>query len=224
MQEVVQRFESLGNNCEFALVQRNYGYDKGSLLRWAFTTSTDDLIRALERRFDNLFAFENLTPMFGRALTGDKEYNIAFHSQVKPEMVNGKWEFDLPDKDMRGMHAKELEKMNFLIARLFDGLAAPERIWVWKHHLHGVSEEQARALHAALAKFGPNRLLVVVNAADGKEPGQVDVLSNGLYRAHITRLSTYENVGDIDYAGWEAVLRRTLALDAPALDTMALAS
>lgn len=217
MQEVVQHFESLGNNCEFALVQRSHGYDKGSLLRWAFTESTEDLIRALDRRFDNLFAFENLVPVFGATLTGDKQYGMAFHSPIKAEMTSEGWKFNIPEEEFRTMHAQVLEKLRFLVDRLLSGLANPERIWVWKHHLHGVSEEQARAVHAELAKFGPNRLLVVVKAEGDKNPGDVDVLADGLYRGHITRLSTYEKVGDIDTAGWEAVLRQTLALDSMAL-------
>src|SRR5271157_3057267 len=57
---ILEHFDSLGDNCEFAFAQKRFGVDKSSLLRWAVTPFSA-LLSGLENRFEGLYQFERLT-------------------------------------------------------------------------------------------------------------------------------------------------------------------
>ena len=78
--ELTMRFESLGSNCEFGLVQRNFGAEPLSLLRWSNLTPTS-LCAMLETRFDDVGNPENsFVQIHGdEYLTGDSRY-FSMHS------------------------------------------------------------------------------------------------------------------------------------------------
>jgi tetratricopeptide (TPR) repeat protein len=78
------RFESLGDNCEFGVVQRYFGADPLGLLR--FTHTPPDLLRdALDAKFLGVGEPEN-TVLFGNRgewITQDTRYLMAMHTQLR---------------------------------------------------------------------------------------------------------------------------------------------
>lgn len=49
MMNKLQRFESLGDNCEFAFFLRESGYDEGSLFRWTLIKNYHALLKLTNR-------------------------------------------------------------------------------------------------------------------------------------------------------------------------------
>ena len=59
----LQRFESLGDNCELLSFLRESGYDEGSLFRWTLIKNYHALLKLIESDFAGLYVYENLTPI-----------------------------------------------------------------------------------------------------------------------------------------------------------------
>jgi len=79
--DVLGRFESLGDNCEFGFVQRQLGLESGGLFRWSVTSATS-LITLLETRFEDLYRFENLVPTNSKNMIRDTATDIGFHTEM----------------------------------------------------------------------------------------------------------------------------------------------
>lgn len=54
----LQRFESLGDNCEFAFFLRESGYDEGSLFRWTLIKNYHALLKLIESDFADLYVMK----------------------------------------------------------------------------------------------------------------------------------------------------------------------
>ena len=53
--EVLSRFESLGNNCEFGIVQRSAGYDPPGLFRNVGFLDVEQIISAVSHNLEGMF-------------------------------------------------------------------------------------------------------------------------------------------------------------------------
>jgi len=78
-------FESLGENCEFGLVQRRFDAEPLGLLRWTYT-GPDMLAQLLEFKFENLGNTEDLVlsrARWGEYFLKDGVYGITFHTWLR---------------------------------------------------------------------------------------------------------------------------------------------
>jgi hypothetical protein len=209
LKDVVGHFESLGWNCEFGFIQHGNSFGEGTLFAWALTETVEGLVKLLNARFENLYSLDRLTPgQNGMAYNAD--YGIAFHSQIFGTHSGGNF---IPSAaaERPQRHAEEFEKIQYLVDKVLKSLAKPGRIWVYKN-TNGVSLPQAVALHGALKRYAPHRLLIVLEAKGRHRPGTVDVLDEKLLIGHITRYSPGDRAFDYDPTGWRQILDRTLAL------------
>uniref|UniRef100_UPI001F4E9A44 hypothetical protein n=1 Tax=Rosenbergiella epipactidis TaxID=1544694 RepID=UPI001F4E9A44 len=75
MFDKINRFESIGDNCEFAFYLRSSGVDVGSLFRWTLIKNYQSLLTLFEMDFHNLYKFENLEPSW-KDMVIDNKFNI----------------------------------------------------------------------------------------------------------------------------------------------------
>jgi hypothetical protein len=207
----IERFESVGDNCEFGFLQQHHHHEAGGLLRWALLGSSEALIRGIQTRFAGMFAFENLVPAGGGTMVFDTKAGIAFHTQMRSSETGGTWQFDLSEAERRVIHAEEAGKMAYLVEKFFTTLAEGRKILVFKQN-RIVPRPVAEAILAAVSTYGECSLLFVDPQGPGETAGTVERLSERLYRGVIDRFAPYEQANDISVACWTAICEAAAAL------------
>jgi tetratricopeptide (TPR) repeat protein/lysophospholipase L1-like esterase len=194
--ELVTRFESLGENCEFGLVQRYYNAEPLGLLRFAGTTYPL-LLKALEARFEGVGDPEHtiLTAKPGEYIVSDRRYGMVSHTFINPQAVDGETLFP-----------KQCKRLRFLRSKMLNDLARGEKIFVVLA-ITETTDDAARALHVAMQAYGHVRLLVVRAQIDGREPGTVEDAGDGLMFGYLDRYGRRNGVWDISFDAWLEVCR-----------------
>lgn len=111
-----QKFESLGDNCEFGFIQRTQGYEDGGLFRWARIKKIDDIVNIIANDFVDVYLFENLTPMNLDMIRDDK-YGILFHSEVLSKRQDGIWVTEMSDEEQKRIYQREYTKRLRLVEK-----------------------------------------------------------------------------------------------------------
>lgn len=171
-------FESLGDNCEFGVVQRHYGAEPLGLLRFTSTPSKL-LMAALDAGFVGVGDAENttLTTFNGEYVTGDKRYHMSMHTFIQD---NG------DDREKRFVGV--CRRIRFLRDKLLQDLKDAEKIFVYSCR-ETVNDSEIRELWSALRRYGDNRLLFVRSGTDRNAIGSVRLLETTLVVGFIDKLS-----------------------------------
>ena len=202
-------FESLGETCEFGVVQRLYGADPAGLLRWNDVTC-DGLIAALGARFAGLGEPAETQLVLGpdrELLIEDRRWGLALHT----------CRFE-GDEDREALLVRVCRETVALKGELLAKLAAGEKIFVYRSS--GLDGDRLEALHRALRAHGPVRLLAIQPAAPTAPTsvqgaaGELVEVGEGLFVGFLERLGT--RVGgawDVAYDDWVAVCRKAAAIE-----------
>ncbi len=211
-------FISLGENCEFGLVQRRYGAEPLDLLRWNIVY-VGDLVDALDQDLKGLGEPENteLTVLSnGEYFVHDRRWYLGMHTFLR--------EGQAARDDLYEAVCLRIEALK---AGFFDELASARRIFVYS--APDLDGDAIAMIHRALRRFGPNRLLVVqpaeptVPSGFRGRPGDVRVVEPGLYVGFVRHLGI--NAGgrwDIAFDDWVLMCRK--AAVAAAAEAQALAA
>ncbi len=179
--ELLENFESIGNNCEFGLLQRHFGVEQISLLRWA-GMSFDNLCHALELRFEgfgNVLSFHKLGTEY---ISEEKTYHAVFHTEKHVGKV-----------DPTQLEISEKKRLNFLARAFMELVEDGSRILVYKGTKQ-LTWAEVDKLNKILKKIGPSTLLWVTLSDDQYPPGTVRWTKNGIIRGYIDRFSPDEAV------------------------------
>ena len=196
--ELAAKFESIGDNCEFGLVQRRCDTEPLGLLRFSGTYS-NDIVRGIEREFDGIGEPDDITPRLegGDArrefMIHERKYGLVYHTFV----YEGERTVDL-------MRQQEATRLKFLRRKFVEELEAGEKIFVFKRGAI-VSESEILPLFLALNRKQLNTMLWVVPEEPGRPSGTVEVLMNGLFKGYIDRFAPTENAHDFSFEAWVKV-------------------
>ena len=195
--DLVMRFESLGDNCEFGLMQRRVGFERLGLLRYAGTRDVDLLVQGINNDFDGFAAADDLRmwDQAGEWIAHSKRYSLTFHTGVK---------IDKMEED--AVRAAEATKLNFMAQLLIEDLESAHKTFVRRVNERDL-EIGMWTLYEALRRRGPNRLLWVTSAEPERPHGHVERLADGLYRGFHGRLAPYAAAFDSDPDLWISLLR-----------------
>ncbi len=201
------RFESLGHNCEFGLVQRHLGAEPLSLLRFA-GVSLDVLLAGLPAAFAGIGADPDVrlfTAAGGRQefLVQDTAYRISMHTHRTPEEMTA-----------QQVRTEQIRHLAFLQRQFTTWLRTGERIFVYQR-TGQITQSQARPLLARLRSFGPGALLYV-DQSRHMPSGAVEQLGHGLFHGVLDHLAPAEDAGLSDLPGWISLLANTHRLWAQA--------
>lgn len=206
--KILSYFESLGDNCEFGLVQRQSAYDSLALFRFSYI-SLDKLLDGLKSNFGALLdpSLLEMKPSIpfpdGRIEWISHQHGFGMFSHtdrfVGPDEIKQTWQ-------------AEYDKLKFLQNKFMEDLADGEKIFVRKAN-YPVTVEEMIPLWIALQQHGANRLLWVVKADDQHQAGHVEWIGQGFMKGYIGDLAPYENVAyGASTESWMAVCRSALAL------------
>lgn len=204
--DIYSRFEGLGNNCEFGIVQRKSGLDPLGLFRNAGFLGIDQITAAISTGFAGLFEEGMFSyhqrdgwPQYGLAC---RVYGFVFHTGIPANVP-------FPSAEWDRRSTKDIAAFRFLKRKLLEDLAAGEKTFVYRSK-QGITGSKARALQAAIASHGPG-WLVCVSEDETQPSGVTELVEPGLIRASVRRLSN-ENPPVIEFEAWEAIARQSLAL------------
>lgn len=199
--DLVLRFESLGDNCELGLVQRQAGAEPLGLLRFA-GAPLRNLLRALAARFSNLADPDHIriSAEHGEYMVKLTKYDFTYHAHVKV----GEMEPDV-------LYDQQSRTLGFLVKKLIGDLEDPHKILVFRQN-EPLSAGDLIDLRIALSNFGPIILLWVQEACPGHPPGSVEVADERMMVGYVRRLAERESVPNLDFASWMQVLRRAHAI------------
>ena len=201
--ELFMRFESLGDNCEFGLVQRQFHAEPLSLLRWSAIT-LDALIDGLADGFRSAGNAETTTltvAHHGEYTLQDHRYGMAMHT-----FINAKMSAEDPAK----LHTKMCRRLTFLRTKLTQDLADSSKIFVFKSN-SGAPLERVKELHETMERYGRNRLFYVLEADSNRVVGSVEELSQRLFVGAIDHfVHSGQEWDTINFAGWRELCRKIL--------------
>jgi Flp pilus assembly protein TadD len=179
-------FESLGDNCEFGVVQRYYGAEPLGLLR--FTATPPQLLTAaLLNRFAGVGAPENTTLHVynDEYLTNDTRYHMAMHTFIRAGN---------DDREKRFVNI--CRRLEFLREKLIRDLELSEKHFVYGCR-HRLPDSEIVAMWQAMRRYGQNRLLFVHPANETELPGTTRLLERDLIIGCLDRLSVEQPSFDL---------------------------
>jgi hypothetical protein len=198
LNQLMLQFESLGQNCEFGLVQRRCQAEPLGLLRFA-SAPLPKLLTALDAGFAGMGSAESIRVELsanGREfMVTDTAYDIVYHAWV-----------DAGQMTPEALHQREVRRVPLLVRKLLEDLAAGEKIFVFKG-MGAVAEEVVFPLAASLRRYGPNVLLFVTLADAAHRAGTVEVKAPGFLVGYVDRFAPGQDANDLELAQWVSVCR-----------------
>lgn len=203
---LVGRFHSLGDNCEFGFVQRQFAAEPLDLFRFA-GSSAAGINEALRSKFAGFAKPENLVLEFNghyekghpQVMTNVPLYGFKFHGG------------DLPlGTSFEEVKILQWKRLNLLARKLFEDLEDADRIFV---HKSDATRAEIDQLVSILRSFGRNRLLWVTLEEPGKPAGTVEPIGEGLMRGYIDRFAKQETIGDFAQTTWLKICCEALHVD-----------
>jgi hypothetical protein len=190
---LLDRFESLGDSCELALLQRLYNVNNVSLLRWADTPPAA-LVAALNDDLGGVgdARYTIVTVKGNEYLTADTRYSMSSHT------------FTLASAEpIETFSAEQCGRIQWLRERLIEGLKSADKIFVYAYK-EGISDTHVVQLHEALCRYSPKNILVCMRLEDAAHAaGSVEQVREGLFMGYLDRFSTI----DIPVDAWLSVCR-----------------
>lgn len=205
--DLALQFESLGDNCELGLVQRQAGAEPLGLLRFS-GTPLRNLLRGMNARFANIAdpAFIRVHVENGEYMVKLLRYDYNFHAHVK-----------VGEADPADLHRQQVKTVGFLTRKLIGDLTEPAKILVFRQN-ETLTASDLVDLRIALASYGPGILLLVMEACPGHPPGSVVVADDRMMVGYVRRLADRLAVQNLDYESWMRVLRRAWRIYQHAVD------
>jgi hypothetical protein len=193
--QLMLRFESIGSNCEFGLVQRRCGAEPLGLLRFS-ATPLHRLLAGLANGFEGLGETGAIEPQLHgprsprEYMIKEKTYELVYHT------------FHYEDQmDIDTVLKQETMRLKYLRRKLLEDLQTGAKILLCKRDPM-LSEAEALALLAAVGQHGPNTLLWVVEAEGGQVPGSVEMVTDRLMKGYIDRFAPGENAHLLSLDCW----------------------
>ena len=195
--DLVLQFESIGDNCELGLVQRQAGAEPLGLLRFA-GVPLRNLLRGLSARFANIADPNHIriNVEHGEYMVKLTKYDYTYHAHIK-----------VGEMEPHALHKQQTRTVGFLAEKLIADLENPSKIIVFRQNEPLLASDLVD-LRIALSAYGPAILLWVLPACPGHPPGSVEVADERMMVGYVRRLAERDTVPDLDYESWMQVLRR----------------
>jgi predicted Zn-dependent protease len=202
--DIFSQFESLGEHCEFGLVQREYGLEPISLFRWV-SISLSSVTLALEEGLTDFGNPKNVSlkahAVGSEYMVRDSLYRFGMHTFVK--------EGSIPEEVF---FSQQCRRLRFLARKLVEDLQNGERIFV-HFRTEKAPLQQVLRLHQVLRRYGNTKLLYVQLTDSQHAPGTVTLVREGLMIGYIDRFGKVPPSGwDIAFDTWLTICRGAIAI------------
>jgi len=203
IEQLMIRFESLGENCEFGLAQRRCGAEPLGLLRFP-SAPLPILLSGLRGRFEGMGEPEQVDIQVSdnhqEYLVVDKCFGFLYH----PWVLVG-------EADPEDIRRREAKRLPFLRRKLLEDLEEASKIFVYRG-MHRLPQPLVLRLVAAMHAYGPTTLLWVELQDPDHPAGTVEWVATGLLKGYIDRFAPAENAHALSLDCWITICRNALKL------------
>jgi tetratricopeptide (TPR) repeat protein len=195
--KLVTRFESLGEDCEFGLFQREVGAEPLGLLRFA-GTPPEHLISALECRLEGVGTKEHtvLLERGNEYVASDTRFGMTMHTHINPATA-----------EFNATYEMILKKLNYLKRQFLEDLEDGEKIFVYKDRWDRMVP-RLRQFRRALSMYGPCKVLIVRLASGGWASGDIEVVDDLTIFGYIDRHGHDGVRWNVPVEGWLSLCRK----------------
>jgi hypothetical protein len=199
------QFQSLGDNCEFGLVQRHLGAEPLHLLRFT-GIGLPSLLLGLNSEFDGLDDPGRLSLLLAGE-EGQREY-ILRHDLYG---LNAHTFTHEHVSSAEAVLSRSVQKLALQRRMFLEDLEDAEKIFVLKRN-HPLALQEVLPVWSALRGYGDNTLLYVVMADADHLPGTVEQRAPGLLCGYIDRFAPYEDAHSLFDECWLSICRNAHAI------------
>ncbi len=210
MMNKLQRFESLGDNCEFAFFLRESGYDEGSLFRWTLIKNYHALLALIESDFSDFYIYENLIPSW-QDMVLDQKHDLCFHTEMYSDNISNCWSWRYSEQENNLIYKKEMDKIKYLVDKFRKSLADENKIFVVKSNGNNL-DDIVLALSKEFKKHGDSKILYVKSDADSSNVGEITKVTDNLFTAVIDRFADYSRANEYSREGWQAIINNAVVV------------
>jgi hypothetical protein len=198
-------FASIGDNCEFGMLQRLCGIEPLGLLRFS-SALLHHVIRGIDTGFAGLGDPGDVVPRVAKGgwsewMIHEKHYGLDYHTDIRES-----------DANAEQVLLREIVKLHFLRRTFMEDLAEGRKIYVCKRSHQPLTLNEVMPLFLALNRHAASKLLFVIPADEAHPVGTVIEELPGLMRGHIDSFAPSENVPRLSVPGWLAVCVNTWRL------------
>ena len=182
MVSLLDRFESLGADCEFGLLQRHYGLEPASLLRFSRSERLIDLLDEKLEPLDDLSHVELILDGDEYAVKDNRGYFWTHSFIYKGQMEEGL------------LLKRQKARIKVLKRKLLNQLETGDRVFVYKEVGWSLTDDKLKEISASLRRFGPNRLLGFRLADKNNPSGSVVDIDDWIQVAYVGWLYSPQNL------------------------------
>jgi len=204
---LIRSFESIGNNCELGIVQRELGAEPLDLYRFS-AVPLGWILYGMDRAFAGIDASDPHEVTLEHRPDGQhyyyvwqREYRIQYETGIRQDL-----------KTPAAMKGESLRRMHYLSWRLMGSLAEGRRIFTYRSERR-LEQAELDAFSDRLQSHGPAFGLVVHEADDAHPPGHMEWVAPNLLRATLHKFANPACVVEtIQVAPWLALCREAYRL------------
>ena len=207
--DLAARFESIGHNCEFGLVQRAMGAEGLGLLRMG-GLPVRRLIEGLDLAFEGVDVPGNLvTYLSDPSLSGDPNLREFMVRDIRYET---NYHTNMTDRDVDADEVLRIfyRHLSFLRRKFVEDLESCHKIFVFQHPVIR-SVAQVRPILNILRSYGKNTLLFATDNS-GQPPGSVEQLDEDLFHGRMLRLPPGRDNLAFNLPSWISICANTYRL------------
>ena len=194
-QACLSQFESLGWSCEFGVLQRHYGVDFLSLLKFS-NMPLAGLMRAISEDFVDFSNAEQIQVLKphdvpdGEFFIKCLSYNCMLHTHIRG-----------PDSALLLMASKMRRRVKFLRNKLLDDLSVGEKIFVQLANPGSTLDDMFQFV-SAFRGVTRAPLLFVKVAENKSDIGTIKEIAPGFLLGHLSRTGIFADHQDLDFECW----------------------
>ena len=204
IRSLFESFESLGDNCEFGLLQRRVGVEPATLYRFSAITP-ERMVTVLDLGLAPLGDPEHTTVEISgeEYLVGDRRGYFSMHTFIL-----------VSQSDPAALLKRQQARITILKRKMLFQLARADRIFIIKDTLARISDGTLRRVSASLRRYGPNRLLGMRHADLAHPPGTIERVDDDILVGYVDTMFGCR-LERSDYESWVQVLRQANAATSP---------
>jgi hypothetical protein len=208
---IASTFQSMGQNCEFGLIQRKCEAEPLGLLRWC-NIGLPALIEFLRSEFSVLTDEEELTirPWTNGEYVGEYKNIFSVERPVDSHLFYHTWVPIDKNLDVDALRRKESARLKMMVRFFREDLEEGEKVFVLLRNDAPLDEFEVLPVISLMRRYNPKAALLWITVAGPDERhlvGQCEMVGNNLLKGYIDGFGAGEDLGNtVSLECWKDIM------------------